>query len=45
MTLLAHLENVVATLEQRVLQQQQQIQNLQETIQKQTKEQHDLEDK
>jgi predicted nuclease with TOPRIM domain len=45
MTLLATLETYVFNLEQRIQQLQQENQILQETIQKQTKEQHDLEDK
>ena len=45
MTLLATLETYVVNLEQRIQQRQQENQILQETIQKQTKEQHDLEDK
>ena len=45
MTLLAHLENVVATLEQRVLQQQQEIQILQQQLEEKQTEQHNLEDK
>jgi predicted nuclease with TOPRIM domain len=45
MTLLATLETYVFNLEQRIQQLQQENQLLQEAIQKQTKEQHDLEDK
>ena len=45
MTLLATLETYVFNLEQRIQQLQQENQILQETIQKHTKEQHDLEDK
>ena len=45
MTLLATLETYVFNLEQRIQQLQQENQLLQEGIQKQTKEQHDLEDK
>ena len=45
MTLLVTLETYVFNLEQRIQQLQQENKILQESIQKQTKEQHDLEDK